>query len=131
MWEIELDQVKSWLESLSVDDYHQVIAALELLQERGPQLGRPLVDTVKGSRHKNMKELRPGTSGRSEVRMLFAFDPERRAIVLVAGDKSGDWKGWYVKNIPIADDLFDQHLKALDAGRRPTPNSSKRRKGDR
>ena len=70
-----------------------MIAALELLQERGPQLGRPLVDTVKGSRHKNMKELRPGTSGRSEVRMLFAFDSERRAIVLVAGDKSGDWKG--------------------------------------
>lgn len=48
MWEIELDQVKSWLEWLSADDYYQVIAALELLQERGPQLGRPLVDRVKG-----------------------------------------------------------------------------------
>ena len=131
MWDIELERVTSWLESLSADDYHQVIAALELLQERGPQLGRPLVDTVKGSRHKNMKELRPGTSGRSEVRVLFAFDPERRAIVLVAGDKSGDWKGWYVKNVPIADDMFDQHLHTLDASRRPATTSRKHAKGDR
>lgn len=130
MWDIELERVKQWLESLSEDDYHQVIAALELLQERGPQLGRPLVDTVKGSRHKNMKELRPGTSGRSAVRMLFAFDPERRAIVLVAGDKSGDWRGWYVRNIPIADDLYDQHLHAL-AGRRPAPENRKHTKGGR
>jgi len=131
MWDIELEQVKSWLESLSADDYHQVVAALELLQERGPQLGRPLVDTVKGSRHKNMKELRPGTSGRSEVRMLFAFDPERRAIVLVAGDKSGDWKGWYMKNIPIADNLFDRHLQGLDPSQRTTLAIRERRKGDR
>jgi len=126
MWDIELERVTSWLESLSADDYHQVIAALQLLQERGPQLGRPLVDTVKGSRHKNMKELRPGTSGRSEVRVLFAFDPERRAIVLVAGDKSGDWKGWYVKNIPIADELFDGHLHALDASRPAAPRGLKK-----
>lgn len=131
MWDVELERVRSWLESLSVDDYHRVIAALELLQARGPQLGRPLVDTVKGSRHKNMKELRPGTSGRSGVRMLFAFDPKRRAIVLVAGDKSGDWKGWYVKSIPIADDLFDKHLDALDAHRHPTARSRKRAEGDR
>jgi hypothetical protein len=61
---------------------------LELLAERGPQFGRPLVDTVIRSRHKNMKELRPVSSGRSELRILFAFDPERRAILLVAGDKA-------------------------------------------
>ncbi|MGO1594146.1 MAG: type II toxin-antitoxin system RelE/ParE family toxin [Ancrocorticia sp.] len=53
-----------------------MIAAIEVLREQEPQLGRPLVDTLIGSRHKNMKELRPGSSGRSELRILFAFDPE-------------------------------------------------------
>ena len=86
------------------------MAALELLEERGPQRGRPLVDTVNDSRHKNMKELRPGSSGRSELRILFAFDPERKGILLVAGDKSGNWKKWYKINIPIADARFDEHL---------------------
>jgi hypothetical protein len=90
-----------------------VIAAVELLGEHGPQLGRPLVDAVVGSRHKNMKELRPGSSGRSELRILFTFDPRRKAILLVAGDKAGNWNKWYRTNIPIADDRFDDHLKKL------------------
>ncbi len=90
-----------------------MIAAVELLGEHGPQLGRPLVDTVVGSRHKNMKELRPGSSGRSELRILFAFDPRRKAILFVAGDKAGNWNKWYRTNIPIADDRFDDHLKNL------------------
>lgn len=87
--------VEEWLLALDRSSYEQVVAALELLADRGPQLGSPLVDTVSGSRHKNMKELRPGSSGRSELRVLFAFDPERRAILLVAGDKAGNWKKWY------------------------------------
>ncbi len=90
-----------------------MIAAVELLSEHGPQLGRPLVDTVVGSRHKNMKELRPGSSGRSELRILFAFDPKRKAILLVAGDKAGNWNRWYRRNIPIADDRFEDHLENL------------------
>lgn len=89
------------------------MAALEILREFGPQLGRPLVDTVTASRHKNMKELRPGSSGRSELRLLFAFDPERRAIMLLAGDKAGNWTRWYKRSIPVADDLFDDHLRRL------------------
>ncbi len=72
-----------------------------------------LVDSVAGSRHKNMKELRPGSSGRSELRVLFAFDPDRRAILLVAGDKAGNWQKWYRVNISIADDRFDQHLEGI------------------
>lgn len=60
-----------------------------------------------------MKELRPGSSGKSEIRILFAFDPIRQAILLVAGDKSGQWQRWYRKNIPIADDLYDRHLEQL------------------
>ncbi|MFD6860065.1 type II toxin-antitoxin system RelE/ParE family toxin [Rhodococcus sp. NPDC060090] len=63
--------------------------------------------------HKNMKELRPGSSGRSELRMLFAFDPARHAIFLVAGDKAGRWDKWYRVNIPIADERFDKHLNRL------------------
>jgi hypothetical protein len=75
-----------------------------------PALGRPLVDRIKASRHHNMKELR-STGG--NVRILFAFDPERKAILLIGGDKTGQWKGWYSKSIPIADDLYDEHLENL------------------
>jgi len=96
--------------------YELVIAALELLEERGPTLGRPLVDSIRGSRHSNMKELRPGSSGHSEVRVLFAFDPSRRAILLLAGDKSRDWRRWYRTNIPIADRRFDLHLQRQSEG---------------
>jgi hypothetical protein len=114
MWEIDLSLVEGWLKDLDQESYEQVVAALEILEDQGPLLGRPLVDTVKGSRHRNMKELRPGSSGRSELRALFAFDPERKAILLVAGDKSGEWESWYKVNIPIADDRFDEHLQRLE-----------------
>lgn len=60
-----------------------------------------------------MKELRPGSTGRSELRVLFAFDLTRSAIMLIAGDKAGNWTRWYKKNIPLADDLFDQHIRRL------------------
>jgi len=71
---------------------------------------------VVGSRHNNMKELRPGSSGRSELRVLFAFDPDRHAILLVAGDKSGNWQKWYRVNIPLADELLTEHLKRRKEG---------------
>lgn len=105
--------VDDWLDALDDDSADQVLAALTILREVGPALGRPLVDTVTGSRHKNMKELRPGSRGRSELRVLFAFDPVRRAILLVAGDKAGNWTKWYRTNIPLADSLLDQHNQAL------------------
>ncbi len=113
MWVVDVALVEGWLKDLDESSYVQVVAALELLAERGPQLGRPLVDTVNGSRHKNMKELRPGSSGRSELRVLFAFDFARKAILLVAGDKAAQWKKWYDVNIPIADERFDEHLRQL------------------
>ncbi|MGZ2223773.1 type II toxin-antitoxin system RelE/ParE family toxin [Glutamicibacter nicotianae] len=90
-----------------------MVAAIELLEEHGPQLGRPIVDTVLSSRHRNMKELRPGSAGRSELRVMFAFDPERSAIMLIAGDKTGNWTRWYKENIPLADGIFDDHLRKL------------------
>ncbi len=91
-------------------------------------MGRPLVDTLKSSRHNNMKELRPGSTGRSEVRVLFAFDLERRAILLVGGDKRDDWDHWYESNIPIADDRFDEHQAKLADRRQTTPHRTAPRK---
>lgn len=61
-----------------------------------------------------MKELRPGSTGRTEVRVLFAFDRRRRAILLMGGDESKDWKGWYKVNVPIADDRFDEHQARIE-----------------
>ena len=113
MWSVDIELIAGWLASLDQGSREQVVAAIELLEERGPQLGRPIVDTVVGSRHKNMKELRPGSTGRSELRVLFAFDSKRSAIMLIAGDKAENWTRWYKKNIPLADDLFDQHIRRL------------------
>lgn len=105
--------VAEWRRALDDDTFQQVTAALRELRDEGPALGRPLADTVKGSRHRNMKELRPGSSGRSEVRILFAFDPQRQAVLLVAGDKAGRWDDWYKRAIPLADDRFDEHIERL------------------
>lgn len=113
MWSVDIELIVGRLASLDDDSRAQVVAAIELLEDCGPQLGRPLVDTVSSSRHRNMKELRPGSSGRSELRVLFAFDPERSAIMLIAGNKADNWTHWYKKNIPVADDLFDDHLCRL------------------
>lgn len=107
-----------WLLTLDDESYLLIVAALELLAEAGPQLGRPLVDRVSDSDFHNMKELRPGSSGKSKIRILFAFDPQRQAIVLVGGDKQGNWKKWYKQNIPIADELYKQHLNSTK-GRTP------------
>ncbi|MFI2709472.1 type II toxin-antitoxin system RelE/ParE family toxin [Micromonospora sp. NPDC018662] len=98
------------LNSISFTTAELVEEALDLLAEHGPALGRPLVDRLKGSIYHHMKELRPGSSGSSEVRMIFAFDPFREAVFLVAGDKSGRWQSWYRIAIPLADERFQEHL---------------------
>jgi hypothetical protein len=91
------------------------IAALALVLEQfGPQLGRPRVDTLKGSRHANMKELRFEVDA-GVWRVAFAFDPERRAILLAAGNKQGVSEGrFYRELIKIADARFDVHLATLE-----------------
>ncbi len=109
MWDVEhTEEFGTWWEDSEPGDQERLTAAVELLEKLGPSLGGPLVDTLKGSKHPNMKELRPGT-----VRVLFAFDPRRTAILLLGGDKSGHWKDWYVEAIPEADRLFDDHLESL------------------
>ena len=110
-WDVRLwHDVESWVLGLDDETYDLVAAAIDHLAAHGPALGRPLADRVKGSRHHNLKELRPGSAGRSEIRILFAFDPRRRVVLLVAGDKAGKWKQWYAEHIPIADDRFDEWL---------------------
>ena len=84
---------------------------------RAPRSGALLVDRVKGSDYKNMKELRPGSAGDTEIRILFAFDPQREAILLVAGNKAGNWKGWYETSILEADRKFAEHLRELKGQR--------------
>ena len=117
-----------WADSLVQADAEALLAAIRVLRDAGPTLGRPLVDAVVSSRHSNMKELRPGSTGRTEVRVLFAFDGKRQAILLVGGDKSDDWRGWYRINVPIADDRFDEHQAELDQTRkRPHPKRRRTR----
>ncbi|MFC0266110.1 type II toxin-antitoxin system RelE/ParE family toxin [Alloscardovia macacae] len=90
----------------------QVLAAIRILEREGPQLKRPLAGKIDGSqRIPSLKELRPGSAGRSEIRILFAFDPKRKAILLVAGDKQNRWKSWYKKAIPEAEVRYDWWLE--------------------
>ncbi len=110
-WEVDVSLISEWFGSLDQGSKAQVAAAIHVLTQRGPSLGRPLVDTVRGSKYNNMKELRPGSTGRSELRILFAFDYERQAIMLVAGDKSRSWNRWYRKSIREAERLLDEHLE--------------------
>jgi hypothetical protein len=100
-----------WLDTLSEGLRRKILAHSELLVRFGPNLGRPKVDTVEGSSYPNMKELRVQYKG-GPWRILFAFDPDCRAILLIGGNKGGD-KRWYTKNIPIADERFRRHLDSL------------------
>ena len=107
-------EVATWLDNLQATDAKTadlVDDAIYALSRSGPTLGRPLVDTIADSKIKNLKELRPGSSGTSEVRILFVFDPWRSAILLVAGDKSGRWGRWYAEAIPRAGQLYEIYLK--------------------
>ncbi len=93
----------------------ELLAHAKLLGEFGPNLGRPTVDGLKGSKHANMKELRFDGGG-GVWRIAFAFDPKRQAILLVGGDKGGaDQRRFYKRLIAIADKRFDEHLAELAA----------------
>jgi len=97
------------------------LAHAKLLEQFGPQLGRPRVDTLKDSRHANMKEMRFDAAN-GVWRTAFAFDPRRRAILLVAGDKSGGSEKRFYRNlIATADERFDGHLDSLRKERKHKP----------
>lgn len=115
-WEVELtDEVRDWYWSLSPDEQDAVEARIDLLEQRGPALKRPVVGEIKGSAHDpRMKELRLSV-GDAALRVLFTFDPRRAAILLVAGNKAeGErWGGWYRTAIPRADRLYAEYLDEL------------------
>jgi hypothetical protein len=111
-WEVQSsEQIQTWQRSLDPISAERLNGAIAQLQTVGPALGRPFVDTITGSRHRNMKELRVGN-----LRTLFAFDSRRHAVLLVGGDKTNDWRGWYQRNIPVADRLFDAHQRSIGGG---------------
>ncbi|MHB1538347.1 MAG: type II toxin-antitoxin system RelE/ParE family toxin [Solirubrobacteraceae bacterium] len=115
VWDVEFtDQFGQWWETLEGSAQQSIDAAVRVLEARGPSLGRPLVDTVQGSRHANMKELRAST-----IRVLFAFDPRRAAILLIGGDKRDRWQEFYAEMIPLADGLYDEHLTELEKEQNP------------
>lgn len=111
-WEVEFtDEFENWWHDLTDAEQDRIDFGVGLLTEYGPALRRPYSDTVGGSRHPNMKELRVQHGG-NPYRVLYAFDPRRTAILLIGGNKTGDPR-WYARMIPVADDLYDEHLATL------------------
>jgi hypothetical protein len=123
MWEVATtDEFDAWFADLGEDTQVEVVAKVELLKLLGPQLGRPHADTLKDSNYSNMKELR--ADARNQVlRIAFAFDPDRSAILLLGGNKSGvSQKRFYKQLIARADALYDEHLKKIAARKKGKGN---------
>ena len=121
------DDFDEWFRSLGKtakgeDAQAEVIAKVELLKVFGPSLGRPHADTLKGSKHANMKELRASTAD-AVLRIAFAFDPNRSAILLCAGNKAGvSEKRFYRQLVDLADRLYAAHVEAMKADKRRKRN---------
>lgn len=109
-WEIvTLPEFETWFSGLGRREQLAVSAAAERLADHGPNLGRPYVDRVVTSAYHNMKELRPRGPGKN-IRILFIFDAQRRAVLLLGGDKSRNPDRWYRESISEADRLYDRYL---------------------
>lgn len=112
MWEVEYtDEFAVWWTTLDADAQGSIDYSVRLLERFGPRLARPHADSLYGSKHSNMKELRSQHRGHP-IRTFFAFDPRRRAILLIGGEKTGDDR-FYEQMIPIADRLYDQYLEEI------------------
>ena len=112
VWEVEYTDVfGTWWSGLSENEQVSLAASVQLLEERGPNLGFPHSSGINGSKHGHMRELRTQHAGRP-LRTLYAFDPRRHAILLLGGDKTGDDR-WYEVNVPFADRLYEEHLAEL------------------
>ena len=134
-WEMILhDDFDPEYEAFSEDEKDALLAAMEAVELAGPQTGRPHVDTLNGSKHANMKEMRYKVGNGTQIwRAAFAFDPQKKGIVLVAADKQGiSADKFYKALIKKADERFDKHLarlkKAKDAAKSGTPTKTSRGK---
>ena len=111
-WNVEYtNEFGDWLKTLSEGGQEDISAIAELLMEKGPQLPFPYSSGIEGSKHDHMRELRV-QSGGNPIRIFYAFDPRRTAILLIGGDKTGNNR-FYDEMIPIADRLYDEHLNEL------------------
>jgi hypothetical protein len=114
-WEIIFhEKFTEWFFGEEPEVQDSIAMVLDILEVQGASLGRPYVDTIKGSTFSNMKELRVQHDG-NPYRLLFAFDPQRQAVLLLGGNKRGD-KRWYDINIPIADQRFAEYLEETNGG---------------
>ena len=111
-WNVEYtDEFGGWWGTLTDAEQEDVTATAQLLMEYGPRLPFPYSSGVEGSKHSHMRELRVQSGGRP-IRVFYAFDPRRAAILLIGGDKTGDDR-FYERMIPLADRLYDDHLTEL------------------
>ena len=111
------DEFERWWRTLPDEQQNALTARIAMLRDHGPALGRPTVDTIQASRLANMKELR-ASSGRAHLRVLFVYDPSRRAVLLVGGNKAGQWQSWYRRAIPEAERLYARHVETMKRGKR-------------
>lgn len=112
VWNVEYtDEFGAWWRGLSAGEWADTTAVVILLMERGPGLPYPYSSGVKGSKHGRMRELRVQSGGRP-IRVFYAFDPRRTAILLIGGDKTGDNR-FYERTVPVADRLYDSYLEEL------------------
>lgn len=112
MWDVEYtDEFAGWWETLTEEEQIDITASVGLLEERGPNLRHPHSSGINSSGHTHMRELRIQHKGQP-YRVLYAFDPRRTAILLIGGNKTGDNR-WYEKYVPVADELYEQHIENL------------------
>jgi hypothetical protein len=105
------DEFETWWDALLASEQDDVAAIVQLLTIRGTTLKFPYSSGLNGSKHTHMRELRVQSSGKP-IRVFYAFDPRRCAILLIAGDKTGDNR-FYQEYIPLADRLYDVHIEEL------------------
>src|SRR5450631_591563 len=111
-WNVEhTDEFAEWYHGLSAAQQDDITAAGLLLMEMGPQLPFPHSSGINGSKHAHMRELRVQSGGRP-LRVFYAFDPRRSAILLIGGDKTGDSR-FYERMVPIADQLYDVYIAEI------------------
>jgi hypothetical protein len=113
VWEIEYtDEFGNWWAGLSETQQDRIAAAVRLLAAKGPSLPFPFSSGVQGTRHAHLRELRVQSRG-NPLRIFYAFDPRRTAILLIGGDKTGNDR-WYDEYVPRADAIYDRHLRELE-----------------
>ncbi|MGH9109197.1 MAG: type II toxin-antitoxin system RelE/ParE family toxin [Acidimicrobiales bacterium] len=118
-WEVLVtEDFERWWRALPDEHQDALTARIAMLRDHGPALGRPTVDTIQASRLANLKEIRASV-GRAHLRVLFVFDPARRAVLLVAGNKTGQWQSWYRRSIPEAERLYAEHVETMKKRSKP------------